>query len=157
MQRVTVSLDESLAEVFDELVKVRGYQNRSEAVRDLMRQAIEAWQLEIKGSKFCVANLSYVFNHHERVLAERLTDAQHAHHDLVMSAMHVHLDHEHCLESVILKGPTLAVRDFADHIRAERGVRFGNLNLVSVNPGDRHRQHTSHTHKGRAHLSPRRG
>ena len=157
MQRVTVSLDESLAEIFDELVKARGYQNRSEAVRDLMRQAVEARRLEKKDSKFCVANLSYVFNHHERALAERLTDAQHAHHDLVLSAMHVHLDHEHCLESVMLKGRTPDVRGFSDRIRAERGVRFGNLNLVSVDLSDRHRKHASHTHKGHAHLSPRRG
>lgn len=157
MQRVTVSLDESLAHDFDELSQARGYQNRSEAVRDLMRQAVEARRLERHASKFCVANLSYIFNHHERALSERLTEAQHAHHDLVVSSMHVHLDHENCLESVMLKGATDAVRHFADHVRAERGVRFGNLNLVSVDAGDRHTGGAPHTHKGHGHLSPRRG
>jgi CopG family nickel-responsive transcriptional regulator len=159
MQRMTMSLDEALAEEFDELVKARGYQNRSEAVRDLMRQAVEARRMEQNKSKHAVANLSYIFNHHERALAERLTEAQHTHHDLVVSTMHVHLDHENCLESVMLKGPTKTVRAFADQVRAERGVRFGNLNLVSVDAGDSHHGDGghSHSHKGHSHLSPRRG
>lgn len=157
MQRVTVSLDEALADEFDGLVAARGYQNRSEAVRDLMRQAVEARRIEADESKLCVGNLSYIFNHHERDLAERLTGAQHAHHDLVVSSMHVHLDHDNCLESVMLKGPTPDVRAFADQVRAERGVRFGNLNLVSVDPGHRHKDHAPHSHHGHSHLSPKRG
>lgn len=157
MQRMTMSLDEALADEFDELVKARGYQNRSEAVRDLMRQAIEARRLEKNVSKYCVANLSFIFNHHERALAERLTEVQHAHHDLVVSSTHVHLDHENCLESVMLKGATKSVRAFANQVRAERGVRFGNLNLVSVDTGDTHKGLGAHTHKGHSHLSPHRG
>jgi CopG family transcriptional regulator, nickel-responsive regulator len=157
MQRVTVSLEEELADEFDELVHARGYQNRSEAVRDLMRQALEARRLEKGESRLCVASLSYIFNHHERDLAEKLTEAQHAHHDLVLSTMHVHLDHETCLESVMLKGPTPDVRAFADQVRAERGVRYGNLNLVSVESGRTHKDHAPHSHKGHTHLSPRRG
>jgi CopG family transcriptional regulator, nickel-responsive regulator len=157
MQRVTVSLEEELADEFDELVRARGYQNRSEAVRDLMRQALEVRRLEKGESRLCVANLSFIFNHHERDLAERLTEAQHAHHDLVLSSMHVHLDHETCLETVMLKGPTPDVRAFADQVRAERGVRFGQLNLVSVESGEKHKDHAPHSHKGHSHLSPRRG
>ena len=157
MQRVTVSLDEGLAGEFDELATARGYQNRSEAVRDLMRQAVEARRLERGESRLCVANLSFIFNHHERALAERLTEAQHAHHDLVLSSMHVHLDHETCLESVMLRGPTPDVRLFADQVRAERGVRYGSLNLVSVEGGEKHRDHAPHSHRGHTHLSPRRG
>jgi CopG family nickel-responsive transcriptional regulator len=157
MQRVTMSLDEALADEFDELVKALGYQNRSEAVRDLMRQALEARRLEKNKSKHCVANLSYIFNHHERALAERLTEVQHAHHDLVVASTHVHLDHENCLESVMLKGPTKTVQSFADQVRVERGVRYGNLNLVSVDPGDRHQGQGKHSHRGHNHLSPRHG
>ena len=159
MQRVTVSLDETLAEDFDEIAKARSYQNRSEAVRDLMRQAVEARRAEKGESKHCIANLSYIFNHHERALAERLIEAQHDHHDLAVSAMHVHLDHETCLESVMLKGPSAAVRAFADRVRAERGVRHGSLNLISVDTGDRHSGagHSHHNHKDHGHLSPRRG
>lgn len=161
MQRVTVSLEEPLADAFDELAKARGYQNRSEAVRDLMRQAVEARRLEKGESRHCVANLSFIFNHHERALSERLIETQHAHHDLVVASTHVHLDHENCLESVMLKGPTPVVRAFADQVRAERGVRYGQLNLVSVDAGDTHRASAqgskTHSHKGHGHLSPRRG
>jgi CopG family nickel-responsive transcriptional regulator len=85
-----------------------------------------------------VACLSYVFNHHERDLAERLTHLQHEHHQLTMSTMHVHLDHEHCLETVLLRGPAAAVGAFADHVMAERGVHHGNINVISV---DLHEPH----------------
>ena len=90
-------------------------------------------------------------------MAERLTEVQHAHHDLVVASTHVHLDHENCLESVMLKGPTKSVQSFADQVRVERGVRFGHLNLVSVDPGDQHQGAGEHSHKGHSHLSPRRG
>ena len=79
-----------------------------------------------------MASLSYVYNHHERQLAERITDKQHEAHDLVVSSMHVHLDHDHCMEAVILRGETREVRRFADGLSAERGVRHGLLNLIPV-------------------------
>ena len=82
----------------------------------------------------CVATLSYVYNHHERELAERLMSLQHEHHDLTVSAMHAHLDHDHCIETVILRGPAQAVRRFADGVIAERGVRHGALNLIVAEP-----------------------
>lgn len=163
MQRVTVSLEEPLAKEFDALVKARGYQNRSEAVRDLLRQAVEARRTQEPRNGHCVANLSYIYNHHERDLAERLTETQHEHHDLVVSAMHVHLDHEHCMETVMLKGLIAEVQHFADSIQTERGVRYGALNLVSVDTDDHHgkRGHSHarpHSHKGHDHhLSPKRG
>jgi CopG family nickel-responsive transcriptional regulator len=81
---------------------------------------------------FCVATLSYVYNHHERDLAERLTELQHQHHDLVVASTHVHLDHDNCLETVMLRGKTEVVRRFADTLIAERGVRHGQINLVPV-------------------------
>jgi metal-responsive CopG/Arc/MetJ family transcriptional regulator len=83
------------------------------------------------------------------------TEAQHQHHDLVVSAMRVHLDHDHCLESVILKGPTGAVRSFANRIEAERGVRHGQVNLVTVETGDAHHGLGAHHHRGHMHLIPR--
>ena len=132
MERFTISLDESLARQFDELIAARGYVNRSEAVRDLIRGAIEADRQRAVPSGHCVANLSYVYNHHERELAERLTGLQHDHHNLTVAALHTHLDHDHCLESVILKGETAAVRQFADALTAERGVRHGQLNVIAL-------------------------
>lgn len=132
MERITISLDEALAREFDALNERRGYGNRSEAVRDLLREHLEAARQTESEAGYCVANLSYVYNHHARDLAERLTALQHGHHDLTVATMHAHLDHDNCLESVILRGPTGAVRAFADALSAERGVRHGQLNIVSV-------------------------
>ena len=155
MERITMSIDERLASEFDALIAKRGYTSRSEAMRDLLRREVEANRAAYEARSYCVANLSYIYNHHERELAERLTGAQHAHHELVVSAMHVHLDHDHCLESVILKGPTAAVRGFASAITAERGVRHGQVNLVTVETGDTHVGVTGHRHRGHMHLIPR--
>ena len=154
MERFTISLDDDLAREFDQLIAQRGYRNRSEAVRDLLRSQLESSRLARGEARHCVANLSYVYNHHERELAERLTAIQHRHHDLTVSTLHAHLDHEHCIESVILRGATQDVRAFADALMAERGVRHGNLNLVSVEA-----EQGSHAHgyapkgkRGAAHL-----
>ena len=104
MERITISVDEKLAKEFDALIGKRGYTSRSEAMRDLLRREVEATGSPTRRKSYCVANLSYVYNHHERDLAERLISAQHQQHDLVVSTMHVHLDHEHCLESVDPQG-----------------------------------------------------
>jgi len=138
VERFTISLDEALAQQFDELIATRGYSNRSEAVRDLIRGAIEGDRQREAPTGHCVANLSYVFNHHQRDLAERLTGLQHEHHDLTVAALHSHLDHENCLESVILKGPTAQVRQFADALMAESGVRHGQLNIVALEAEHHH-------------------
>jgi len=152
MDRFTISLDEDLAKEFDRLIAERGYRNRSEAVRDLLRKQLESRRFERNEAKYCVANLSYVYNHHERDLAERLTALQHAHHDLTVSTMHAHLDHENCMESVILRGPTAQVRSFADAMTAENGVRHGLVNIVSLEVDKQTHSHTHpHEHTGRSH------
>ncbi len=135
MERFTISLDEKLASEFDRLIRERGYLNRSEAVRDMLRGKLETLRVQDKQAPYCVASLSYVYNHHERDLAERLTGLQHDHHDLVVASTHVHLDHENCLETVMLRGKTGMVRSFADALIAERGVRHGQVNLVPVDAG----------------------
>ena len=152
MERFTISLDDHLAAGFDEWIGRRGYANRSEAVRDLLRAELERSRQALPQGLHCVACLSYVYNHHERDLGERLTAMHHAHHDLTLATTHVHLDHEHCLETVLLRGPAAAVRHFADSVCVERGVHHGHLNLVSVEP------HHHHHHGGDAephvHLKP---
>jgi CopG family nickel-responsive transcriptional regulator len=158
MERITISLDDNLVKQFDRLIEQRGYSNRSEAIRDLLRSHLERERLERDESTHSVANLSYVYNHHERELAERLTSIQHHHHDLTVASMHAHLDHENCLESVILRGPTESVRRFADALMAERGVRHGQLNLIAVEV-----EKGQHTHGyvlrgqalGHLHLKPK--
>lgn len=152
MERLTISLDDALARQFDDWANEHGYVNRSEAVRDLFRARLESDQQARDDTGHCVACLSYVFDHHQRELADRLTRLQHDHHDLTLSTMHAHLDHVHCLETVILRGPAAAVRRFADRICAERGVQHGQLNLISVEAGQRH----SHGDDGddHVHLKP---
>ncbi|HEY5764035.1 MAG TPA: nickel-responsive transcriptional regulator NikR [Rhodocyclaceae bacterium] len=158
MERITISLEAELAETFDQWLAARGYQNRSEAVRDLIRAQIAESRNEAPGERHCVANLSYVYNHHERDLAERLMALQHDHHDLSVATMHAHLDHEHCLESAILKGPAKAVQRFAAALVAERGVQHGQLNLVTVDVEKGAHSHGggkphSHSHgKGGTHI-----
>lgn len=132
MERFTISLSENLAEQFDELIRKRGYQNRSEAVRDMLRDQLEKHRLDHEEAPFCVAALSYVYNHHARDLAERIMSLQHKHHHIVMSAMHVHLDHDNCMETVILRGFTSEVSAFANALMAEPEVRHGKLNVVPV-------------------------
>ncbi len=141
MERFTISLDEDLARAFDDLIARRGYGNRSEAIRDLLRGQLESARQTATTGEYCVANLSYVYNHHERALAERLTELQHGHHDLTVATLHAHLDHDNCLESVILKGPVASVRAFSDALMAERGVRHGSLNVVSVEVGQARHSH----------------
>lgn len=157
MERVTVSLDEALSRDFDALLKAQAYKSRSEAVRDLVRGAVEARRLVGDGTGECVANLSYVYNHHTRGLAQRLSEMGHEHHDMVVSTSLVHLDHDDCFETTMLKGAISAVRAFADAVRAQRGVRFAELNLVRVEPNDSHQAGATHAHAAHQHLTPARG
>jgi CopG family nickel-responsive transcriptional regulator len=154
MERFTISLSEELAAEFDALIAAHGYENRSEAVRDLIRRELESQRRHRQPHAHCVANLSYVYNHHERDLADRLIELQHEYHDLCVSTLHAHLDHENCLESVILRGHLDEVRTFADRLIAERGVRHGSLNIVTA---DLDAPHThAHGEGGRhRHLKPR--
>jgi CopG family nickel-responsive transcriptional regulator len=132
MHRMTISLEESLAQEFDALVERKGYQNRSEAVRDLIRNHLEEERLREAKAPYCIASVSYVYNHHERELPRRLMAIQHQHHDLSLSTMHVHLDHDQCMETVVLRGRTSSVRQFAEAIVAERGIRHGKINIVPM-------------------------
>jgi CopG family transcriptional regulator, nickel-responsive regulator len=132
MRRLTISIDDDLADTFEKLVKEKGYANRSEAFRDLLRGELGRDEMQAGNAKYCVGALSYVYNHHERQLAKRLTSLQHDHHDLTVSAMHAHLDHDNCIETVILRGPTKQVTEFARAVIAEKGVRHGKFYPVPV-------------------------
>ena len=151
MERFTISLDEKLAHEFDHWIAERNYSTRSEAVRDLLRAELQNSRLKKDASLNCVACLSYVFNHHERDLAERLNSLQHDRHDLTVSTMHAHLDHDHCLETVILRGNTDAIREFADAVIAERGVHHGKLNLIAVDVHEPHQVAAPSSSRKRGH------
>lgn len=155
MERVTISLDDALLADFDKYIARKGYQNRSETVRDIIRERLESEPAQGIDADFSVGCVSYVYNHHQRDLAKRLTEAQHRHHDVVVSALHVHLDHENCFEVTLLRGPSRDVRDFADTLVAETGVRHGWANLVSVEAEDsKHKHGYRHSHS-HLHLTPK--
>lgn len=155
MERITISLESELAAAFDALIAERGYRNRSEAMRDLLRAELEsAHQVQHK-SEQCVAALSYVYNHHERELAERLAHHHHEHHDLSVSTLLSYIDHDHCLASSILRGPTPLVRQLAERIMAESGVRHGQLNQISLTEDEKEHHHHGHdTASKHRHLRP---
>ena len=132
MNRFTISLQDELADQFDQWIARRGYENRSEAVRDMLRAELQEERLRVGQSAQCVASLSYVYRYGERELVERLARLQHDHHDLVVSTMHIQLDHDYRLETVMLRGMTVAIMALADAICAERGVHHGKMNVVSV-------------------------
>jgi CopG family nickel-responsive transcriptional regulator len=134
MQRITVTLDDDLLREID----ARGHANRSEALRDLLRAGLRQAAEAAAPTGRCAAALAYVYDHHRRDLPARLTDAFHDHHDLSVATLHVHLDHHACMEVAVLKGEAAAVRRFAEAVAAERGVRHGQLLLMSPDPGEPH-------------------
>jgi CopG family nickel-responsive transcriptional regulator len=148
LERLTISLDNQLSDQFDAFIRARGYTNRSEAMRDLIREQLEVSRLEKEESGHCVATLSYIYNHHESDLATRVTSVQHDHHELTLSSMHVHMDHDNCLEVVILRGTIQGVKNFANLVMATRGVRHGKLHMVPVEIKQEQHSPTSvpHTH-----------
>ncbi len=122
--RLGVSLPSDLLRPFDRLVKRRGYQSRSEAIRDLIRKTLieEEWK---ESASDVAGTLTLVYDHHNRDLPGRLMDIQHDHHDLVVTTQHVHLDHHNCLEVLVLRGPAREIERLADRIIACNGVKHG--------------------------------
>ena len=146
MQRVTITLDDDLMADLDRIIAARGYQNRSEAIRDLARSGLEQAAVEVAGSRHCVAALVYVYDHHARELPKRLTQEFHAHHDLSQATLHVHLDQESCMEVTVLKGRGAEVQSFANQVIAERGVRHGHVVYVPAPEGMAHSHSHPHAH-----------
>jgi len=137
MGRITrfgVSLDADLLAPFDALCARHGYDNRSEAIRDLIRKALveESWE---QGGEECAGTLSLVYEHHSSDLSRRLMALQHDDHDIVVAALHVHLDHDNCLEVLILKGAPSRVRSLADRLCAMRGVKHGVFSVTGTGKG----------------------
>jgi len=130
MQRVTITIDDELMRELDRIIAVQGYQNRSEAIRDLARAGIREAAASLDRERDCVAALVYVYDHAARQLSKRLADTFHDHHELSLASMHAHLDHDSCMEVTILRGKSGKVRKFAEHVIAERGVRHGRVVVV---------------------------
>jgi len=157
VQRVTVTLDDDLMRELDELIAAKGYQNRSEAIRDLTRAGLRESAIDAGTAKHCVGALVYVYDHHSRELSKRLTQIFHDHHDLALSTLHVHLDHESCMEVAVLRGRTASVKHLAEHVIAERSIRHGQLVLVPVERvAETHAHRPGASHRHDHHLLHRR-
>jgi CopG family nickel-responsive transcriptional regulator len=127
LSRVTVSISEDLLEKLDALVDRHGHTNRSEIIRDLIRDRL----VETYGSEDrVVGSLTVLYDHRQRALSETLTGMAHDHHGLVLSTLHVHLDHDHCLEVSVLKGTRGELSHYAEHVLATKGVLHGRLVLT---------------------------
>lgn len=146
MERITITIEDSQLASLDEHIKKRGYTSRSEAIRDILRNAQSDETTLQDPSAFCYATLSCVYEHETRELSKRLTELQHEHHDLSVATLHVHASHNECLEVVILKGTIGQVQALADEILTQRGVRMGHLHIVpSPDLVDGHDHHHHHS------------
>jgi CopG family transcriptional regulator, nickel-responsive regulator len=132
MQRVTVTIDDDLLADLHQFIARRGYANRSEAVRDLIRAAIQEAKLDMGGTHRCIGTVIYVYDHSARQLPKRLIEASQGGHDLSRTTLHVDLDHDRCMEVMVLRGHTDEVRRLSDQVIAQRGVRHGRLVLVPI-------------------------
>lgn len=128
--RFGVSIPATLIKKFDLLIRRKNYSNRSEAIRDLIRKELVEEEIEENGD--AVGVLHILYNHHRRELSEKLTDIQHKHHNLILSAMHIHLDHDNCIEVIIMQGESQKLKSLADLLIAAKGVKHGKLNLTST-------------------------
>ena len=142
--RFGVAIDGELLTQFDEQIGRKGYGNRSEAIRDLIRAGLVE-ETVVRGGHVSGA-LMIVYKHHIRELSEKLTEIQHDLGAAVVSALHVHLDHDHCLEVIVMRGHATLLKGASDRILATRGVVHGRLTLTSVGAGTQ-----VHSHGGAAH------
>lgn len=130
-ERIGISLDRKLLSMFDGLIAQHGYQNRSEAIRDLIRRRLAEQELTKPDAK-AVAGLFLVYNHHSTRLSQKLTDLQHNHLLQVVSSIHVHLDHENCLEIIILKGRVKDIEQISDKITSLKGIKLSRVNTLTT-------------------------
>ena len=131
VQRIGISLESGLLEEFDEFISKQGYSNRSEAVRDMIRDRLTQEQLGKPGTE-AVAAVFVVYDHHQSQLAQKLIKLQHSHLLKTISSMHIHIGHHDCLEVILLRGKVSEITKLGDHIVSLKGVKLGKVNLISV-------------------------
>ena len=132
-ERVSLAIEGDLLSRFDASIERSGHRNRSEAVRDLIRNRLieEEW---LSATKNAVATVTLVYDHTKRELADHLLEVGHEHHGAVLATLHVHLDHDNCLEIVALRGKPKQLRQIADHLIGMKGVKHGKVVVTSSNP-----------------------
>jgi len=145
LSRTGVSLDEELLVEFDRLIAKRGYRNRSEALRDLIRETLVSEAVD--SNKTVVGTLTLIYDHHLPNLTQKLTEAQHHAHGMVLASTHVHLDHDFCLEVILMQGPSKDIREMSDRMLSLRGVKHGKLVLTSTGINSDLPKKQLHTHE----------
>ena len=137
LERVGISLEDSLLKQFDRLSERRGYQNRSEAIRDLIRDQLvqEQWSEKDDDGGEKVAVVSLVYDHDSSSLSQKLTHLQHEHHRAVVSALHVHLDAHNCLEVLILRGKAAEIISMGESLVSTKGVKYGKVMPATTGRG----------------------
>ena len=130
IERVGVSLEKELLGAFDKLIAGKGYQSRSEAIRDLIRQQLSSDQLSNEKAE-AVAAVVLVYDHHATAIMERLTELQHSHFIKTISSLHIHLDHHDCLEVIVLRGKVGEINRMGDKLISIKGVKLGRVNLLA--------------------------
>ncbi|MBA7484809.1 putative nickel-responsive regulator [subsurface metagenome] len=134
IERIGVSLEEELLSRFDKLIAKKGYQSRSEAIRDLVRRQLSGEHLADPKAK-AVAAVFVVYDHHSTKLMEKLTSLQHSHLLQTISSMHIHLDEHDCLEVIVLRGKVAEINKMAENMLSQKGVKLGKINLVAADSG----------------------
>ncbi len=131
LSRIGVAIDSDLLDKFDALIEKRGYATRSEAFRDMIRNELveQVWE---SSDRRVVGTVTLVYDHHVRQLSDKLIDLQHKHHRRILSTLHVHLDHNNCLEVLVVKGKASEVRQIADNLISTKGVKHGRLTLTTT-------------------------
>lgn len=140
LARIGVAIEGELLEQFDKLIEGRGYASRSEAFRDLIRAELNAESISAPDASV-VGTLTLLYDHHVRMLSEKLTEMQHEHHDAIVSTLHVHLDHHNCLEVIVLRGKSADVQGIASRLIAAKGVKQGRLTLAAGGGGSHEHKH----------------
>jgi CopG family nickel-responsive transcriptional regulator len=147
LSRIGIALDSDLLERFDRSIAHSGYTNRSEAFRDLIRDRLVGEQTAAPDATV-VGTVTLIYDHHAHGVSEKLTDLQHAHHELIVSTSHAHLDHDSCLEVLIVHGKARAVGQFADRLIGLKGVQHGRLVMtVPAHALEQGKAGKKHTHK----------
>ena len=129
--RIGVSLEPDLLKKFDHLIKKKGYGTRSKAVRDLIRKELVK-EVAVAENKQVYGTITMVYDHHIGGVTDKLLTYQHDYRDNIMTTSHVHLDHDNCLEVVVVKGKAKSVKEMADKIASIRGVRHGELSITGL-------------------------
>lgn len=131
LKRFGVSVEEELLKKFDEILEKRGYNNRSEAIRDLIRDYIVKEKWEVKGEKI-VGNISIIYEHDIYDLANKLTDIQHNYYDIIISTLHVHFDERNCLEVILVKGKVQRVKNLYNEISSLKWVKHTSISVTDI-------------------------